>query len=125
MPNTVYIITDSEIWGKVTKRDSSILSDPRVSKLKDFDSWTPLHYLADRGVKEVLKHPDASTAKNAYSATPLHLLANRGVKEAWFHPDFDKVKDDYGKTPRNWWLRYYEPLTCMDIIKNYDDNDCE
>ena len=111
-------MTDNEIRNRAKKGDPSILSDPGVSKLKDFNGDTPLHWLAYGGVKEVLKHPDVSKVKNKYGETPLHELANRGVKEVWSHPDFDKVKDNYGETPKDWWLlSEHKPVTCMDFIE--------
>ena len=111
-------LTDYQIWRKAGNGDPSILSDPRISRIKDFNGNTPLHYLADGGVKEVLKHPDVSILKNEYDNTPLHFLAHRGVKEAWFHPDFDKVKNKYNETPKNVWIIYeHKPVTCVDFIK--------
>ena len=83
-------LTDNQIWKKAKDSDSSILSDPRVSALRDEDGWTPLHW-----------------------------LAWMGVKEAWFHPDFDKVKNKYRRTPKDTWFRAgYKPLTCMDFIND-------
>ena len=86
-------LTDSEIWAKAKSGDSSILSDPRVSELKHEDGWTPLHE-----------------------------LANKGVKEAWFHPDFDKVGDKKGRTPKDWWFQMgHKPITCTDFIGSEDN----
>ena len=129
-------LTDKQIWDKAYNSGPSILSDPRVSTLKDEYGWTPLHelaknkvkevskhpdvskiksrfgntplhYLANNGVKEILDHPDISKTKNRLDGdTPLHLLAWAGVKEAWSHPDFDKVKNKKDETPKDWWIRY-------------------
>ena len=110
-------LTDKQIWAKAKSGDSSILSDPRVSTLKNEYGETPLHLLADRGVKEVLKHPDVSKVKNEYGDTPLHYSALEGIHKVWFHPDFDKVKNDFGETPKDWWfIRNHKPVTCMDFI---------
>ena len=114
-------LTDKQIWAKAKSGDSSILSDPRVSTLKNEYGETPLHYLAHKGVKEILKHPDVSKVKDEDGWTPLHKLASRGVKEAWSHPDFDKIKNNRGKTPKDVWFVYgYKPITCMDFINNLD-----
>ena len=92
-------MTKDELWAKAKKGNRSILSDPRVSTLRDGDGWTPLHELARRGAKEVLKHPDAGTLKNQDGNTPLHFLAYRGVKEVLDHPDAKKTKNSYGDAP--------------------------
>ena len=110
-------LTDDQIWKKTKDGDSSILSDSRVSTLRNGVGNTPLHWLADRGAKKVLKHPGVSTLKNEYGNTPLHFLAGRGVKGAWFHPDFDKVKNKVGKTPKDWWfLSEHKLPTCIDVV---------
>ena len=83
-------LTNNEIWHKASYGDPSIISDPRISTLRDEFDWTPLH-----------------------------LLAWHDVKEAWFHPDFDKVKNKNGKTPKDWWIKYgYKPVTCTDFIND-------
>ena len=82
-------LINDEIWVKAKKGDPSILSNPRVSTLRNEYSWTPLHY-----------------------------LAWIGVKKAWFHPDFDKVKIKNGRTPKDWWfVAGHKPVTCTDFIK--------
>ena len=91
MPKNGKLASD-EIWHKAERGDSSILSDPKVSKIRDRYGWTPLH-----------------------------CLALKGVKEAWFHPDFDKIKDKKGRTPKDIWFQFdYKPVTCMDFINNLD-----
>ena len=82
-------LTDYEIWVRARNGDPSILSDLRVSTLRNNFGWTPLHY-----------------------------LAWKGVKKAWFHPDFDKVKNKEGETPKDWWIKSnHRLLTCMDFIE--------
>ena len=112
-------LTDRQIWHKAKSGDPSILSDPRVSTLKDENDNTILHYLASRGVKEVLKHPDVSKVRDEFGWTPLHLLVSwSGPKEAWFHPDFDKVKDGKGRTPKDRWIYAgHKQMTCTDFVK--------
>ena len=113
-------LTDYQIWIKAGGGDPSILSDPRVSTLRDGHGWTPLHLLASRGVKGTLKHPDASKVKNKNGNTPLHWSARRGIKEAWLHPDFNKVKNNRGETPRDIWIIYdHKPPTCADFINRF------
>ena len=115
-----HTLTDKQIFDKALDGDPSILSDPRVSILRDEFDETTLHYLADKGVKGTLKHPDASKVKNKNGNTPLHWSARRGIKEAWLHPDFNKVKNNRGETPRDIWIIYdHKPPTCADFINRF------
>ena len=82
-------LTDKQIWNKAYKGDPSILSDPRVSTLRD-----------------------------KYGRTSLHYLAHKGVKEVWSHSNFDKVKDKNGETPKDWWFVHNrKPPACADFVK--------
>ena len=81
-------LTDGKLWTRAYNGDPSILSDPRVNTLKDECGHTPLHWLAYKGVREVLKHPD-----------------------------FDKVKNNYGQTPKDICFLYKQkPETCPYFI---------
>ena len=48
-------LSDQDIWEKAFQGDKSILNDPRISKLRDKSGDTPLHYLAQKKVKEIIK----------------------------------------------------------------------
>jgi len=95
------IITRENIWKKIKKKKNylEVLKSDLVDKVKDKYSWTPLHELAWRGVKEVLSHPSVDQVKDNNGATPLYVLAWKGVKDVLSHPSVDQVKDNNGATP--------------------------
>lgn len=63
-----------ELWNKARNNDISILSDPRVSKIKNEFGDTPLHWLALSKNIVVLKHPDIDRVENNYGQTAFSLF---------------------------------------------------
>ncbi len=94
-------ITKENIFDEIKKKKNylEVFKSDLVDKVKDEDGWTPLHFLAQEGVKEVLSHPSVDKVKGNYGWTPLHWLAWEGVKEVLSHPSVDIVKDNNGATP--------------------------
>ena len=94
-------MTKAEMFEKARKGDVSILSDPRVAKIRDDCGDTPLHLLAKKGKIAILSHPMVSKVTNQGNLgwTPLHLLALEGKKSILKHSDVRKFKDDCGDTP--------------------------
>jgi len=70
------MISDEELWNLARLGDKSILNDERVSSIRDDDGSTPLHYLAQRRVKEVIDHKDVDKVRDKYNMTPLDWLYN-------------------------------------------------
>ena len=62
-----------DLFIKAKRGDESILKDPNVSKVKDRDGQTPLHWLAFKGVEAALKHPDAKKVKDSEGQTPADI----------------------------------------------------
>ncbi len=91
-------ITKDNIFEEAEKSNLEVLRSDLVDQVKDEDGWTPLHWLADKKVKETLDHPSVDKVKDRHGWTPFHLLAWEGVKEVLNHPSVDKIKKD-GWTP--------------------------
>ena len=76
--------TNKEIFERAKKGDKSILTLPK-EKLMIKNEWgeTPLHWLAARGVKEILEVDKSllMIQDNEWGNTPIHYLASNGVKE--------------------------------------------
>ena len=74
-----------------------------ILKIQNLGGWTPLHYLADQGVKEILnpEFKDMLKIQSNARMTPLHHLALYGVKEI-LNPEFKealKIRNRLGKNP--------------------------
>jgi len=70
------IITKENIWEETRKGNYfEVLKNNLVDKVKDDEGWTPLHWLAYDGVKDVLNHPSVDKVKDNLGRTPLHFLA--------------------------------------------------
>ncbi len=77
------ILTKDNIFDEIEKKNYlEVLRSDLVDKVKDKDKdkygWTPLHWLAWKGVKDVLDHPSVDLVKTNYGQTPLHTLAYKG-----------------------------------------------
>jgi len=112
------IITEENIFEEAKRCNLEVLKSDLVNKVKNQHSWTPLHELALKGVKEILSHPSVGKVKNSYGSTPLHWLARYGAKEVLSHPSVDKVKNKYGDTPLHI-LAWRDILTKKDLRKKY------
>lgn len=107
---------------RAINRDVTVLQDPNVSKVKNEEGYTPLHYAA-MYFEEAVNHPDSSKVKNKWGNTPLHHAAER-FEAAIYHPDFDKVKNNYGDTPKDLYQRRHGALIHVSNAK-LSDNDFE
>ncbi len=93
------MITKENIFDEAWKNNLEVLKSDLINKARGKNSWTPLHTLAYRGVKEILDHPSVDKIKTYSGKTPLHVLALYGVKDVLNHPSVDKVKNNSGYTP--------------------------
>jgi len=114
-------ITKENIWDEIKEKNNylEVLKSDLVDTIKEFDR-TPLHCLADEGVKEILKHPSVDKVKDYSGWTPLHILAQKGFKEVLSHPSVDKVKSSNKSdwTPLHL-LAWSGNLTKEDLRKKY------
>ncbi len=71
-------ITEENIWEETCKKNLDVLNSPLADKIisesPDGD-WTPLHFFADWGIRQVLQHPSVAKVKNSGGWTPLHFFA--------------------------------------------------
>jgi len=112
-------ITEDNIFEETRKNNLEVLRSDLVDKVKDEDGNTPLHFLADNGIKNVLLHPSVDKVKDNDGDTPLHHLAYDGVKEVLDHPSVDKVKDNYGWTPLQLLARFGDLITKEDLRERF------
>ncbi len=111
-------ITKENIFEEAKRCNLEVLKSDLVDKVKNQHSWTPLHELALKGVKEILSHPSVDIVKDKDGWTPLHKLAHRCIVNALSHPSVDKVKDNKGWTHLPG-LAEEDYLTKEDLIKKY------
>ena len=110
------------VFKKAEEFDTSILKLPKylLTIKKDKYGWTPIHYLAYKGVKEIITlDKELLMIKDEDGCTPIHLLAERGVKEILKLPKYLLiVENDYGWTPLHWlaWNRVEIPEEYKELI---------
>jgi len=81
------------------KKIIQILKHPMVAKVKNQFGETPLHWLAEAGIKQILKHKQVGRVQDSFGDTPLHKLADQGVKEVLKHKDIVEIKNINGECP--------------------------
>jgi len=91
------------VFKKAEEFDTSILKLPKylLTIKKDKYGWTPIHYLAYKGVKEIITlDKELLIVKDNNGNTPIHLLAMSGVKEVLnLDKKFLSTENDDGNTP--------------------------
>ena len=92
-------LTKAELFEKAESGDVSIVTDPRVDKVKNKDGIIPLLFLACAGKAEILINPSVDKVINGFGDTLLHVLSWQGKLEVLTHPSVDKVKNNRGETP--------------------------
>ena len=80
LETSVFIDTNApsntpEVFQKARQKDLSILKNSRLYTTQDSNGNTPLHYLAEQGVSEILEIPESETLKNKNGETPLELYS--------------------------------------------------
>ncbi len=74
------MITKDNIFEEIEKKNYlEVLKSNLVDKVKDHEGWTPLHWLAWKGVKEIIHHPSVDKVKDHDGDTPLHYLASADI----------------------------------------------
>ncbi len=96
------MITKENIFNEIVKGNYlEVLKSDLVDTVKDHDGDTPLHWLAWKGVKDVLDHPSVDKVKTNYGQTPLYYLAWRDLltiedlrKEyPWYKKEIKDIKE--------------------------------
>jgi ankyrin repeat protein len=103
-------IHDAARNGDLEKVKALLKDNPDLVFSKDGFGWTPLHWAADTGHKDVaellLANKADATAKNNLGDTPLHWAAWRGQKavaELLLTNKADaNAKNNFGDTPMHW-----------------------
>ncbi len=95
------MITKDNIWDETERCNLEVLKSDLVNKVKDSDSWTPLHYLAWCGVKKVFSHSSVDKVKDNRGQTPLHILA---YKNCLTKKDLREKYPWYKKEIKNLWI---------------------
>jgi len=117
-------MTERYIWQEAKNGNPKIIKHPLCDILRDGNGWTPLHYLAYRGVEEILEHPSVGLVKECHAQlTPLHLLAQsysnltiNSLKKIIEHPLIDKVTDKCNLTPLHS-LTFYDNFITSEWLK--------
>ena len=113
-----------EIWEEAKNGNPWIIKNLLCDKIRDGNGWTPLHYLASRGVEEILEHPSVGLVKeNHEQLTPLHFLVQsysnltiNSLKKIIEHPLIDKVTDKRNLTPLHG-ITFYDDFITSDWLK--------
>jgi len=100
-------------WRLPKEHIDKLLAHPQVGIISDRWGHTPLHFLADHAVPEVLNHKNVSK-QNQQGSTPLHNYARNvdnpyrkkpdyktQIEPLLKHPLYNKLKDKRGYTPKN------------------------
>jgi ankyrin repeat protein len=107
-------LSDKEIFERAARGDKSILKLPKeklmikntILNIKN-NGWTPIHYFAIGGDKEILKlDKSLLRIQDNEGATPIHYLAISGVKEILkLDKSLLRIKDNDGYTPIHYLVR--------------------
>ncbi len=103
-------ITKENIIDEARQSNLEVLKSDLVDKFQDKYNWTPLHYFAWYGIKEVLSHPSIDKVKDDLGETPLHLLVHCGYlnredlkkRFPWYKKEIrniEKAVDEIVNTP--------------------------
>jgi len=94
---------NKEIFRRAMIGDKSILKLPKEYLLiEDTFGFNPVHYLAQKRVKEILKLPkELLVIKNKLGQTAIHYLAHEGVEEilTTLPKELLYIKNDWDQTP--------------------------
>lgn len=74
MTKKIKRLSKEQLFKRAENGDVSVLSDPRVSKIRDGSDWSPLEILCSLGKMETLRHPDIDKIKDIQGDVPLYWL---------------------------------------------------